>query len=288
MEMDAFSVLSRYLNEIGLGSLFSVDSRGNPSGWLWDQITAGTDSEERLMMALEQTPEFRRRFQVIFDLREQAARGENVVVPNVSQVLQYEQQYKTVMSRAGVPSWFYDSYQDAHAAIARNLTVEQIAERIDSSFSVVTRLPQEVRDVFSEFFGDASDGALAAAVLDPEKTLANLEKATRMAVAGGYARRQGFDLTQGQASEYASLNRSLAQTEEQMAGVGMLRPLELSQAGEAETIQEGAVFEGVALGRADAMQAVESRLTTRRAGQSQIAGGALALQEGIVGAGVAR
>jgi hypothetical protein len=288
MEMDAFSVLSRYLNEIGLGSLFNVDSRGNPSGWLWDQITAGTDSQERLMMALEQTPEFRRRFQVIFDLRDQAARGDNVVVPNVSQVLQYEQQYKTVMSRAGVPSWFYDSYQDAHSAIARNLTVEQIAERIDASFSVVTRLPQEVRDVFADFFGDASDGALAAAVLDPEKTLANLEKATRMAVAGGYARRQGFELSQGQAAEYSSLNRSLAQTEQEMGQVAMLRPLEERQVGEAEMVSEGAAFEGAALGRSDAQRALEGRLTTRRAGQSQTAGGALALQEGIVGAGVAR
>ncbi len=287
--MDAFALLSRYLVEIGLGNLFNVDSRGNPSGWLWDQIVGGTDSQERLLMALEQTPEFRQRFKVIFESRDRAARGENVTVPTVSQVLQYEQQYKTVMSSAGVPAWFYDSTEDAHNAIRSNLTIEQIAQRIDASYNVVSQLPIEVRDMFSEYFGDASDGALVAAVLDPNKTLQNLEKATRMAVAGGFARRQGFDINQGQASQYADLNRSVRETETQMADVARLRPLEETQVGEAQgNIVEGAAFEAAALGRSDVTQQLESRLTTRRAGQSQSAGGALGMQEGIVGAGSAR
>lgn len=287
--MDAFALLSRYLVEIGLGNLFSVDSRGNPSGWLWDQIVAGTDSQERLLLALEQTPEFRQRFRVIFDLRDRASRGENVTVPTVSQVLQYEQQYKTVMSNAGVPSWFYDSVQDAHKAIRSNLTIEQIAQRIDASYNVVNRLPAEVRDVFSEYFGDATDGALVAAVLDPSKTLNSLEKATRMAVAGGFARRQGFDITRTQAEEYSSLGRTVQQMESELENVARLRPLEEAQIGEAGTgTLEGAAFEAAALGRSDVTQTLENRLTTRRLGQAQSAGGALALQEGIVGAGTAR
>lgn len=287
--MDAFALLSRYLTEIGLGNLFSIDSQGNPSGWLWDQIVGGTDSQERLLMALEQTPEFRQRFKVIFDLREQASRGENVTVPNVSQVLQYEQQFRTVMSNAGVPAWFYDSVDDAHQAIKSNLSIEQIAQRIDVSYNVVRQLPFEVREVFSEYFGDSSDGALVAAVLDPEKTLASLEKATRMAVAGGFARRQGFDITRRQAEEYSSLGRTVQQMESELANVARLRPLEEAQIGEAGTgALEGAAFEAAALGQSDAAQALENRLTTRRLGQAQSAGGALALQEGIVGAGAAR
>jgi hypothetical protein len=291
MEQDAFALLSRFLNEIGLGSLFSVDSQGNPGGWLWDQIVGGTDSQERLLMALEQTPEFRRRFDVIFELRNQAAAGENVVVPNVSQVLQYEQQYKTTMARAGVPSWFYDSYTDAHDALQKNLTIEQIAERIDSSFSVIQKLPTEVRDMFSEYFGDSSDASLVAAVLDPEKTLASLERATRTAVAGGFARRQGFDISLQQANEYASLGRNVAQTEAEMAQVGQLRDLSTASMGEAQLgAGEGldVAFKAGALGQSDVQQQLESRLTTRRAGQGQSAGGALTLQEGIVGVGSAR
>lgn len=286
--MDIFAQLARYLTDIGLGSLFQVDANGSPSGWLWEQIQDGADSAERLMLSLESTPEFQQRFRVIFDMRDRNVRGENITVPSVSDVLAYEQQYRTVMSRAGVPSWFYDQPQDAHDAIRSNLTVEQIAERVDNSYGVVQRLPQEVRDVFTEYFGDASDGALVAAVLDPEKTLASLEKATRMAAAGGFARRQGFELEQTQAEEYATLGRTIPQIEADISQVAQLRPLETAAAGEADTIGAGAAFEAGAMGRSDVQQQLDARLMTRRLGQAQSAGGALTSQEGVVGAGSAR
>lgn len=289
--MDAFAMLSQFLVQLGLGSLFRVDSAGNPSGWLWQQIQSGVDTPERLLMGLENTPEFRQRFGVIFEMRDRAARGEAVTVPSVSQVLEYEDQYRTVMSRAGVPSWFYDSPMDAQDAIRRNLSIEQIAERIDSSFSVVQRLPAEVRDLFSEYFGDSSDASLVAAVLDPDKTLASLERATRTAVAGGFARRQGFELSFQQASEYASLGRTAAQTEAEMGQVAQLRDLSTAQMGESQLAVGSGIdvaFRAGALGETDAQTALESRLTTRRAGQAQSAGGALTLQEGIVGASSAR
>jgi len=288
--MDAFAMLSQFLSSIGLGALFNVDANGNPSGWLWNQIQEGTDSQERLLMALEQTPEFRQRFQIIFDLRDRAARGENVTVPSVSQVLQYEQQYKAVMSRAGVPSWFFDEFQDAHRAIQSNLTIDQVSERIENSYSVVSNMPKEVRDLFGEYFGDSSDAALVAAVLDPEKTLASLERATRMAVAGGFARRQGFELSATAAEEYSRLGRSVAQTEAEIAAAAQLIPLTEASMGESRLAAgEGSdvAFKAAALGDSAIQSELESRLTTRRAGQSQSAGGALTLQEGIVGAGSA-
>lgn len=289
--MDAFAMLSQFLVQLGLGSLFRVDSSGQPSGWLWDQIQNGVDTPERLLMGLEGTNEFRQRFGVIFDMRDRAARGEAVTVPSVSQVLEYEDQYRTLMSRAGVPVWFYDSPQDAQNAIRKNLSIEQIAERVDSSFSVIQRLPTEVRDVFAEYFGDSSDSTLIAAVLDPDKTLASIERATRAAVAGGFARRQGFDLTAQQAGEYASLGRSASQTEQEMAQVAQLQNLATAQVGEAQLpIGEGTdvAFRAGGLGEANAQGQLEARLSTRRLGQTQSSGGALALQEGIVGAGTAR
>jgi hypothetical protein len=286
--MDAFAILARTLTEAGLGSLFSVDSNGNPGGWLWDQIKSGVETEERLLVALEQTPEFRDRFKVIFDLRERSNRGESVTVPTVQNVLEYEQQYRSVMSKSGVPAWFYDSPQDAQDAMRNNLSVEQVKERIDESYSVINTMPREVRELFGEYFDDSSDSALVAAVLDPEKTLASLQKATRAAVAGGFARRQGFELVRSQANEYATLGRSPAQIEADIANVAQLRPLQDAQMGEAETIGDDSAFRAGALGDVESQRQLEGRLTTRRQGQAQSAGGAMTLNEGIVGAGVAR
>jgi len=286
--MDAFSILANQLSQAGLGSLFYVDAQGNPSGWLWDQIKSGVDTREALQLALEQTPEFKQRFKVIFDLRERSVRGENVAVPTTEDVLKYEAQYRAVMSRSGVPYWFYDTPEDAHEAMGRNLSIDQVSERIETSYNVVTRLPQEVREVFADYFGDASDASLVAAVLDPEKTLASLEKATRAAVAGGFARRQGFEITRPQAEEYASLNRTLGQSEADIAEVAKARPLEVAQMGEAAEVEEGDAFRARALGNVAADTQLERRLTTRRLGQAQSSGGAMTLNEGIVGAGVAR
>lgn len=286
--MDAFGLLANYLSSIGLGSLFSVDSNGNPGGWLWDQIRSGVDTKERLLLSLEQTLEFQQRFKIISDLRSRSMAGENVTVPTVADVLNYEDQYRKVMSRAGVPSWFYDSPDDAHKAMANNLAIEQIAERIDSSFQVVQSLPKEVRDVFSEYFGDATEASLVAAVLDPQKTLNSLEKATRAAVAGGFARRQGFELSASQAEEYAQLGRDIGQVQSDIQQVAALRPLQVAQAGEAPTIAEDAAFRAGALGEADVQRELEGRLMTRRLGQGQSAGGAFTSQQGVVGSGSAR
>lgn len=288
MTNNAFDSLASYLTNIGLGGLFNVDSQGNPSGWLWNQIQNGVDSKEALLMALEQTPEFKQRFSIIFELRDRAAKGENVAVPTTQQVLDYEDKFRAVMSRAGVPSWFYDQPSDAHSAMRSNLTVDQVSERINVSYGIVNQMPKEVRDIFSEYFGDATDSALVAAVLDPQKTLASLEKATRASVAGGFARQQGFEISSSQALAYAERGRNLEQVQSDIANVAQKKPLETATMGEAQTIQPDAAFQAEAMGNVGAQQALESRLTTRRLGQAQSAGGAFTSQEGVVGAGSAR
>jgi hypothetical protein len=284
--MASFSELATILSDYGLGSLFTVNSDGSPGGWLYEQMINGNDEPASLAMALEQTPIFKQRYKVIFDMRNRANNGENVVVPTVQDVLAYEQQYMQVMSAAGVPSWFYDSYTDAQDAIRRNLTVEQISNRIGASYGVVQSLPSEVRDMFREFYGDATDGALVAAVLDPEKTLAQLDKATRSAAIAGFGAKQNVVVSKEQAESYADLNKSIAQSQTDIGQVASLKDLATSTMGESGTQLAGDVaFQAGAMDDASATKQLEDRLLGRQLKQRDAGGGAFVGQSGTTGLG---
>ena len=287
--MASFSELATILSDYGLGSLFTVNSDGSPGGWLYDQMINGNDEPASLAMALEQTPIFRQRYKVIFDMRERANRGENVIVPTVQDVLGYEEQYMQVMSAAGVPSWFYDSYTDAQDAIRRNLTVEQISNRIGASYGVVQSLPTEVRDMFREFYGDATDGALVAAVLDPEKTLTQLDKATRAATIAGFGAKQNVAVSKQQAESYAELGKSASQSQADIQQVASLQGLTSSTFGESATqLNEDVAFQAGAMGDTAASKQLEDRLLGRQLKQRDAGGGAYVASAGTTGLGTQR
>ena len=287
--MASFSELATILSDYGLGSLFSVSSDGTPSGWLLEQMENGNDSPVGIALALEQTPIFKQRYKVIFDMRERANNGENVTVPTVQDVLSYETAYTQTMAAAGVPSWFYDSYTDAHDAIRRNLTVQQISNRIDASYSVVQGLPSEVRDMFRQFYGDATDGALVAAVLDPEKTLTQLDKATRAAAIAGFGSKQNVAVSKQQAESYAELGRSVGQSQTDITRVASFQDLVPSTMGESGTeLARDVAFQAGAMGDATASKQLEDRLLGRQTRQRDAAGGAYVASAGTSGLGTQR
>lgn len=283
-----FGQLAAYLNDIGLGSLFTIDSQGKPSGWLWEQIVSGVDTEEQLLFALEQTPEFQQRFKVIFDMRNAATRGELSYVPTVADVLNYEREYVREMTAAGVPSWFYDSVDDAHNAMRSNLSVTQVADRIERGYTTMREMPVEVRDAFRELYGQDSDSVLLAAVLDPEKTLAEIDRSVRASQISGFGRRAGLDISSEQALRFSTAPLTLQDVERGIQETARLMPLTQESFGESgiDLNEEVALSAGLG-GRATDQQLLEQRLISRQLGQRTTAGGAVAGQSGISGAGVA-
>ena len=133
---ESFESLASYLTSLGLADLFTIDANGNPGGFLYDQMVNGVETPGELQIALESNDLFKKRYKIIFDMRERANKGETVEVPTVNQVRDYEINYARTMAQFGVPAAFYDSFEDAHKAIATNLTVDQITERINNSYNI--------------------------------------------------------------------------------------------------------------------------------------------------------
>jgi hypothetical protein len=284
-QKNTFQILASYMSDIGLGSLFSVDTKGNPSGWLWTQVQNGITSREELAFGLETTQEFKQRFPVIFEQRARAAKGENVQVMDAEQVLQYENEYKSTMRNAGLPLWFYDEVGDAHKAIKTGLAVTQIEERINASYNKVVNMPKEVRDAFAEYYGNASDGSLLAAVLDPEKSLTQLDKASKASAIGGFSKLQGLQISKDQAEQYANLGKDIAYAQSDASKVAEYAQIAQNNLGDsASSIDSNTAFNAGALGNIASTSLLEDRLLKRKDEQISVSGGALTTTKGVVGA----
>ena len=191
------------------------------------------------------------------------------------------------MAAAGVPSWFYDNLDDAHNAMRTNLEVGQIEERINRGYGLVQSMPQEVKDVFAEYYGGDAESVLLAAVLDPEKALRDIDRAAQSAQIGGFGRRAGLDISQEQALRYGETPMTTAEIQSGIGRAAAYAPLTQETIGESglDINQEMALSAG--LGDSEVDKALmESRLTRRQLGQRTIGGGAIAGQSGVTGAGV--
>jgi len=284
-----FNMLASELQAAGLGDLLQVQSDGTPSGWLWDQMQLGFDTSAELMLALEQTSVFKERFKVITEQKRRAAAGQPVYVMSPAEVIEYETLTRQAMAAAGMPEWFYDSPDDFTELILSDQSVAEVTEKIQQGFEYVRNAPIEVREAFSEFFGVANaEAALAAYVLDPDRTVAQLERATRTAYTAGLARRFDISLNKAAAQRIAELPRTEA---------GIVQSLETINA-QSNLFDEG-VFEatdltagreGVAAefeGDADAITAMQRRATRRASINRAAPGGAAITARGVIGSGTA-
>lgn len=273
-----FGGLASFLQSIGLGSLFSYNN-GQPSGWLWEQIKSGVETEDQLLFALEQTPEFKDRFKVIFDMRA----ANSPYVPTVAQVLEYEQNYFQLMNNAGVPAWFFDSTQDAQKAMGSGLAITQVEDRLQRGYQVMQRMPREVKDIFAEYYGQSAESAMLAAILDPSKTLNEIDRAVRVGQIGGFGRQAGFEIAKGVAERFGQIAQSEQEIRAGIQTAAGLRPLTQENFGERVDLTDINALEAALGGSAADQALLENRLRTRQLQQANVGGGAAISSAGVIG-----
>lgn len=281
----AFAELANFLEGVGLGSLFSIDANGQPSGWLYERVVEGITSESELLISLQNTPEFQERFGVILEQQRQNAEGIPTYVMTPGQVLEYERSVTAAMAANNMPSWLYDQPGDFASLILSGESAESIVNKIDKAYQFVESAPPEVVDAFNEFYGTAGEAALASYVLDPERTIASIDRAQRTALAAGYGRRYELDISRGQAEMIAGTARGEAGIEEGFREISAMGDVFQETFGESST-DLTAEEQGVAqvFGADSAAQtAIERRLAQRGAVERTSVGGALLTERGVTG-----
>ena len=279
--------LAKFLKRIGLGDLLKINKDGNVYGFLLQQIKAGNDTESLLLPKLEDTDVFQKRYKIIFDQRNRVINGEAVTVPTVGDVLGYEKRFREIMLASGLPATFYDEFSDAQKAMATNLTVEQIENRIEKSIGIVNGLKPEIKQAFQEFYGDATDEALFAAVLDPQRTLEFLENRSQAASIAAFGKQQNLVISKTQAEDYATWKsnydeQAMQRDITQVAQYNQLTDSNLGESG--QVLDDDIAFKAGAMGDIKSSSILEDRAIKRKLEQSSIGGGALTTTKGIVGA----
>jgi hypothetical protein len=200
------------------------------------------------------------------------------------QYLEYERQAIGVFQAGGLPSSFYDQPQDFTEFIERNVSIVDLAARVNEGFTRVAQAPIQVRQQFAQWFGPQGDGALAAYFLDPDRAMRVMEEqmaAAEIAGTGNILGTAGLD--QARATQLAQMGYNGRNS------MATFRSLQQQDALFNESVTEGEdltrVNEGVdaAFGLdEDAAEKIERRRAARVTGL-QGGGGMLITQEGIGG-----
>ncbi len=282
-----FFTVASIMNEAGLGSLYSVDSSGNPSGWLWDRIVGGIDSMPALLLEMEQTDAFKNRYPAIAVARESGG-----LVPTPKDVREYEDRVSEMMRRSGVPTWMFDTKQELQAYMIRGLSAAEIEDKLGESWRMVNEAPAEVRAAFGQFFGPsgaagdpAADGALAAFFLDPETTRAKLDKYARTAYTAGMGKTLGLDIDKTLATRIAELPETEGGIWDDLMEVNRMRGFFEEGATETDDLDESTGIDAQFFGDSGAELALDRRLRQRQANSITSTGGAVITGAGVVGVG---
>jgi hypothetical protein len=126
--------------------------------------------------------------------------------------------------------------------------------------------------------------ALAAWALDPERTLRDINKATRTAYAGGMAQRYDVAINRATADRIGELGLTEGAVQQGMQQVSLQKRLYGESIGEATDITSDDAVSAIFDGDADAQTAINRRVGERQSVNRVSTGGAAVDQRGVIGA----
>lgn len=195
----------------------------------------------------------------------------------VSQYLTLESDYKRVLQSRGMPTGFYDDPTDFQNFIAQDVSVEELAGRIDQGYQAVRNAPANVVNEFKRLYG-VSEGDLAAYFIDPDRARPTFdryeaERQARSAAISAQAQQQAqIQLQTQEAEALARAGVTAEEAQQKFTSIAESQGLfEAQMAGEEAVTREeqiGAVF-GT---NAQARKAIEARRRRRQA-EFQAGGG---------------
>lgn len=167
--------------------------------WAWQRYKE-TDSIDLVMLEMQERPEYQKRFAGRLGV---VAHGFQMTE---AEQLAWENQARATFRAAGMPSTFYDSWEDFQPLIASGMSPVELGQRVNDAFVKVTQQAPEIRRAFAEYYGPNSDAAIASMILDEKKALPVIQEQVAAAQAGGYIRQQGYAITRSLAEQIALAN----------------------------------------------------------------------------------
>jgi LysM repeat protein len=177
--VSARTIIDGILTSVGLGSLTET---------VMGVITSPEQLTDAFVFStIRQTREYRERFA---GNEQRRAAGLNVL--REGEYLALENDLRTVMRNAGLPSGFHDSTADLARFIAGDVSPAELSRRVNQGFRAISEADPATIEAMQRFYG-VSQGQLAAFFLDPDVAEPLLMRQVATAQIGAAAARAGFD-----------------------------------------------------------------------------------------------
>lgn len=268
----ARAIIINTLTQFGLGML---------AQWAWN-LYLTSQSVDLVMLEMRQRQEYKDRFAGLLALADQG------IAISEEEQIEYERSAAQLMRSAGMPSGFYDNWNDFTGLISNNISMSELGSRVNDAYARVVQAPPAVRQSMNDLYGVEGDSALAAMFLDPERALPALTERARVAELGGFLGMQGFNMQKAALERIATWGYDTATVRQRSSDLGSLKGL-FSEAVSEETdlTVENEGLGGVFEENADDLRAIQRRIQDRQA-RTAGSGGASETQRGVSGLGSAR
>jgi hypothetical protein len=206
-ENNAYRTITSIFESYGLGSLAPK---------LLELIQAGYDTEAEIDLMLRDTAEYKERFKAN-EARQKA--GLSTLTP--AEYVAMERQYGQIMRAAGMPQGFYDSTDDFTEFLAKDVSVNEVNQRVAAAKKAAFDTPDDVRSSLFNLYGVGSSD-IAAYFLDPDRAMPLLERQQNAALAAAGAKRSGFTLDRAKSELLGTMgvdDRTAQQGYQQIADV---------------------------------------------------------------------
>lgn len=258
----AFDIISETLASYGLTEL---------SGFV-SNIVFGEDIVDAnvILGRIRQTPQYKTRFAANEQRR---AKGLNAL--SESEYVAMERVYMQYLRASGLPSELYDQNTDVQNLLANDVSVAELATRINQGYSAVKNADPQVVSEMKRLYGVTED-QLAAYFLDPEKTTPILVRQAQSAQIAAEARLQaGIEIGQTQVEQLATAGVTQEQARQGFQAIQQVQDLFA-----ATPTEEGIATEEQVAGIFGTSAAAQQRIRQRqRSRQAQFeAGGRFAGQ----------
>lgn len=270
-QASAKAIIAATLDEYGLGGL---------ADRAWQMYLQG-EPIEQVMLEIRKTPEYQHRFAGMAELQK---KGRAI---SEAQYIDLERQYVSLFRAAGLPAGFYDSPDDFASFIGKEVSPQEMGQRLDVARQAVYEEPPGVRDELQRLYG-LDEGGMMAFLLNPNKALPVIQQQLRAGESGYAAKAAGYGaLTVQEAEQLGYTDRSFDQLTagfDQLARESELFAPIIGEQG--DTIDRQTQLDATFGGNTAAQRRIERR-ARERAAAFQGGGGFSATQGGVSGLGSA-
>lgn len=250
-QQSAFDVIQNLLSSYGLPEL---------GGFVRDIVFGENIVDANVIVGrVRQTPEYQTRFA---GNQQRRQRGLNVL--SEGEYLALENAYRQTLRASGMPAGFYDSNDDLNQLIAGDVSIAELAQRVNQGYEAVAQADPQVKAEMRRLYG-VDDAQLAAYFLDPGRATPTLLRQARSAQIASEATRQAeFELTAQQAEQLAQAGVTQEQARGGFQAIGQMQELFQPLAGEQAITAEEQVA-GVFGTSGQAAQRIRQRQRERQA-----------------------